>query len=93
MSKTATGKVRVLKEAEKLPDFKMSSRRGGKWPAVKAEKQGCRSNWHPKAMSSLNMFDSFFKNFIYLFMRDTEREAETQAEGEAGSVQGARCGT
>ena len=37
----------------------------------------------------------FFKDFIYLFMRDTERkrEAETQAEGEAGSMQGARCGT
>ena len=31
--------------------------------------------------------------FIYLFMRDTEREAETQAEGEARSMQGARCGT
>ena len=30
----------------------------------------------------------FFKRF-YLFIRDTEREAETQAEGEAGSVQGA----
>ena len=26
-------------------------------------------------------------------MRDTEREAETQAEGEAGSMQGAPCGT
>ena len=26
-------------------------------------------------------------------MRDTEREAETQAEGEAGSIQGAQCGT
>ena len=25
-------------------------------------------------------------------MRDTVREAETQAEGEAGSSQGARCG-
>ena len=39
--------------------------------------------------------DIFFKDFIYLFMRDTEREggrereAETQAEGEAGSMQGA----
>ena len=29
-----------------------------------------------------------FKDFIYLFMRDTQREAETQAEGEAGSMQG-----
>ena len=26
-------------------------------------------------------------------MRDTKREAETQAEGEAGSPQGARCGS
>ena len=30
----------------------------------------------------------FFKDFIYLFMRDTERESETQAEGGAGSMQG-----
>ena len=29
----------------------------------------------------------FFKKKIYLFMRDTEREAETQAEGEAGPPQ------
>ena len=35
-----------------------------------------------------------FKIFlIYLFRRDPEREAETQAEGEAGSMQGARWGT
>ena len=26
-------------------------------------------------------------------MREREREAEIQAEGEAGSMQGARCGT
>ena len=26
-------------------------------------------------------------------MRDTQREAETQAEGEADSLWGARCGT
>ena len=30
-----------------------------------------------------------FKDFIYLFMRDTQREAETQSEGEAGPPQGA----
>ena len=43
----------------------------------------------------------FKKDFIYLFMTDTqrdrererEREAETQAEGEAGSMQGAQRGT
>ena len=30
---------------------------------------------------------NFFK-IIYLFMRNTQREAETQAEGEAGSLWG-----
>ena len=35
----------------------------------------------------------FLKDFIYLFTRDTHRDAETQAEGEAGSLRGARCGT
>ena len=39
------------------------------------------------------VFKFFFKGFIYLFMRDTQREAETQAEGEAGSPQGAQCRT
>ena len=34
----------------------------------------------------------FLKDFIYLCMRDTEREAETQAEGEAGSLRGANAG-
>ena len=38
-------------------------------------------------------FYFFFKDFIHLFMRDTQREAETQAEGEAGSQRGSRCGT
>ena len=37
-------------------------------------------------------FQVFFFN-IYLFMRDTQREAETQSEGEAGSLQRAGCGT
>ena len=30
----------------------------------------------------------YFKDFIYLFMRDTEEEAETQAKREAGSLRG-----
>ena len=38
-------------------------------------------------------FFFFFKDFIHLFMRDTQREAETQAEGEAGSLWVARRGT
>ena len=36
-------------------------------------------------ISSFWLMDGF-KDFIYLFMTDTEREAETQAEGEAGSM-------
>ena len=40
-----------------------------------------------KKKSSAKLF--FFKDFIYLFMRDTE----TQAKGEAGSLQGALHGT
>ena len=35
----------------------------------------------------------FFKIFIYLFMRHTEREAEKQMEGEASSMQGVQYGT
>ena len=43
----------------------------------------------------------FFKDFIYLFMRDTqrerererERESETQAKEEAGSMQGTQLRT
>ena len=35
----------------------------------------------------------FFKDFIYLFMIDQEREAQAQAEVEAGSMPGARRGT
>ena len=37
----------------------------------------------------------FFFKIIYLLIheRHPEREAETQAEGEADSMQGAQCGT
>ena len=42
---------------------------------------------------SIKPYYYFFKDFIYLFTRDTQREVETQAEGEAGSLWGARCGT
>ena len=35
------------------------------------------------------IFSFLKKDFIYLFMRDTQREAETQAEGETGSLRGA----
>ena len=35
----------------------------------------------------------FKKYFIYLFIKDAQRETETQVEGEAGSLWRARCGT
>ena len=38
------------------------------------------------------VFLSFFLKRFYLFMRHREKEAETQAEGEAGPTQGARRG-
>ena len=44
-----------------------------------------------QALAFIYLF--IFKDLIYLFTRDTKREAETQAKGEAGSSQGARCGT
>ena len=48
-----------------------------------------KSTIYPK----IRFYFIFLKGFIYLFMRDTEREAETQTEGEAGSLREARCGT
>ena len=39
------------------------------------------------------LFIHLFEDFIYLFMRDTEREAETQTEGEAGSPREDGCKT
>ena len=50
-------------------------------------------NLHLFSWDGPSFFFFFFKDFIYLFMRDTEKEAETQAEGGAGSMQGARRGT
>ena len=35
----------------------------------------------------------FLKSLLYLFMGDTHRERQRQAEGEAGAMQGARRGT
>ena len=44
--------------------------------------------WYVKMLCDLFIY---FKNFVYLFIRDTHthRQAETEAEGEAGSMQGA----
>ena len=35
----------------------------------------------------------FFFKILFIYSWETQREAETQAEGEAGSMQGPRCGT
>ena len=50
---------------------------------------------HPGLQAALNrcatgpaLLFLFFKGF-YLFMRDAEREAQTEAEGEIDSMQGA----
>ena len=52
----------------------------------------CRKLVKHETLPSYTVY--FLKDFIYLFMRDTERKRdETQAEGEAGSMQGARRGT
>ena len=37
--------------------------------------------------------DLFLRFYLFIHERHTQREAETQAEGEPGSIQGARCGT
>ena len=50
--------------------------------------------WNHRSKGLIGFKVLFFLRF-YLFMRHTqrEREAETQAEGEAGSMPGAWCGT
>ena len=49
---------------------------------------------HKVKVSWAELSDSFFFLKISFFHeRHTEREAETQAEGEPDSMQGARCGT
>ena len=39
------------------------------------------------------VFVFFFKIYLFIHKRYTERETETQAEGEASSLWGTRCGT
>ena len=53
-------------------------------------------NWwtsHAQPKLSHCRHSLFLKDFIYLFMKDTQKEAETQAEGEAGSLWGPWCRT
>ena len=40
---------------------------------------------------TLNFF--FLRFYLFIHERHTQREAETQVEGEAGSLRGAQCGT
>ena len=46
---------------------------------------------YPKDFTFFYLF-VYFLGF-YLFIHEMQREAETQAEGEGGSLQGAHCGT
>ena len=47
-----------------------------------------RKRWH-----SSQCFIYFFFRILFIYSWQTQREAETYAEGEAGSLWGARCGT
>ena len=38
-------------------------------------------------------FFNFFRSYLFIHETQIEGGAETQAEGEAGSLQGVRCGT
>ena len=86
------------REPERIP---LSAAGGGDGPApaLRDDERPRRSPSSPTCkIISLNLMQDlrilFFK-ILFLFMRDTEggRKAETQAEGDAGSMQGARCGT
>ena len=49
-----------------------------------------KSRYGQLPRDELCTYTTLFKKYsIYLFMSDRETEAETQAEGEAGSMQGA----
>ena len=47
----------------------------------------------PSQRLSVLTCEFFFLFYLLIHERHRQREAETQAEGEAGSMQGARCGT
>ena len=53
---------------------------------------GLRGRHSGKRMLGITFYFNFFKD-VFIHGRYTERKGETQAEGEAGSMQGARCGT
>ena len=40
-------------------------------------------------LSYFILFILFYFNILFIYSKETQREAETQAEGEAGSMQGA----
>ena len=76
-------------QRDKVPLVKMSRKTKQK----KTIHRGSRNcNYQAQTLCKTTMI-IFKKIFFYLFMRDTEREAETQAEGETDSLQGARCRT
>ena len=61
-------------------------------PRIRTWAKGrCSITEPPRCLRFTLLFLFFKKDFYYLFLRDTERQAETQAEGEAGSTQEARC--
>ena len=58
---------------------------------VGGKKTECYKGYHTVRKHQDQNLSVFF--FKILFILEKQKEAETQAEGEAGSLQGARCGT
>ena len=68
------------------PDVGLDPGFPGSCPGLKA----VLNCWATRAALQYHLF---FEDFIYSWDTQRKREAETQAEGEAGSMQGARHGT
>ena len=72
-------------------DYRQGWPHGSKTPAVSPDPVTPSLTLGCGSLEFLNLKKKK-KDFIYLFMKATEREAETQAEREAGSLWGAQCG-
>ena len=65
-----------------------------KWMSQKAASQRSGVYIITSQVCLTYLFSVFlFLKIFYLFIHERHREAETQAEGQAGSLQGAPCGT
>ena len=56
------------------------------WLDVSLDKEVGPGSWGPSMLRDLFVCLFIYKILFIFFMRHTQREAETQAEGESGSV-------